>query len=182
MHAFYGVLSIRKGMFVAVRAPVGFYVAQAEEDCFIMRGDVSVYAFRIQWCEKVPFVQNEVVQNEGVQDKAVQNEIVQNEIVQDNVVQNEGVQNEIVQEEGVQPMEVEEKVGEAGEEEEEEEEEEEGEEDPREYILNVGEDTVLSACVFHVFQDDEIIYNNTGDRIRIADHVCDITALSDDLY
>jgi hypothetical protein len=66
--------------------------------------------------------------------------------------------------------------------EEEGEDEEEEEEDPREYILNVGEDTVLSACVFHVFQDDEIIYNNTGDRIRIAQHVCDITALSDDLY
>jgi hypothetical protein len=51
MHAFYGVLLVRRGMFVAVRAAQGFYLARAEEDCFIMRADPQTYAFACSWCE-----------------------------------------------------------------------------------------------------------------------------------
>ncbi len=53
MHAFYGVLAIRRGAFVAVRAAEGFHLARALEDCFIMRADPQTYAFACSWCEEV---------------------------------------------------------------------------------------------------------------------------------
>jgi hypothetical protein len=43
MHAFFGVLAVRRGCFVAVRAARGFFLARAEEDCFIMRADPQTY-------------------------------------------------------------------------------------------------------------------------------------------
>ncbi len=52
-HAFYGVLCVRAGSYIAVRARVGFYLAQAKQDCFIMRADPQPYAFEVNWCQRV---------------------------------------------------------------------------------------------------------------------------------
>lgn len=57
-----------------------------------------------------------------------------------------------------------------------------GEENLRIYIMGCGRDTILSQTVFHRFGAEEIQRFPDGRHVRIADHVPDLEALSDDLY
>ena len=209
MHAFYGVLCVRRGMFVAVRARRGFHIAEAKQDCFIMRGDPQAYGFVVEWCQPLrpPPEDDEKVEapnkqtdkskeltekkNEGLNEKKNE-ELNEKKNEEGNAApaqaqpnpQCEKERNEEKRQEGdcEKKDEKEEEQEEDGEEEDEEEDDEEEEEARRTYWRNCGSGVVVSQAVFHVFAPHEIAVAPTGNFVVLDPSLPDLAALSDDLY